>query len=345
MKILNIHGCGGRPQNCAYAALQENGCDTIIAPAINYEKPPLNIVRQLRQRVRCSDIDLIVGTSLGAFYAAVLSVELDLPVILVSPFLMPFLTFPEYVKEYLRYAVMLEQLDLGNVSCIIGEDDEEVDHRFTRNFLENERFRSIPGGGHSGATLPLKEYFRQMLPYYVKKAKARNTAADQAEKAKGTQYKFENFIFSDDNCEAFEKAVKFTEPGQAQVLCVLGNPGTGKTHLLYAVRNRIWEDAPDTKVILTNVEEMLMMIRTGDLMHNYHHADVLLVDDIQCLAGKERTQEEFILLFNELYEAGKRIMLTGSGADIPGICERIRERCHFGEYVEIRRINTKQRNV
>ena len=295
MKILNLHGGGGRPQNFAYAALQANGCDTIIAPAIDYEAPPANIVRQLLQNIRSWNIDLIVGTSLGAFYAAVLSVELDLPVILVSPFLMPFLTFPEYVKDYLDYTSRLKQLDLDNVCCIVGEEDEEVDHRFTRNLLENERFRCIPGGGHSGATLPLKEFFGEILPYYVKKAKARNTAADQAEKAKGTQYKFENFIFSDDNCEAFEKAVKFTEPGQAQVLCVLGNPGTGKTHLLYAVRNRIWEDAPDTKVILTNVEEMLMMIRTGDLMHNYHHADVLLVDDIQCLAGKERTQEESCL--------------------------------------------------
>ena len=181
MKILNLHGGGGRPQNCAYAALQANGCDSIIAPAIDYEEPPLNIVPQLRQSVRCWNLDLIVGTSLGAFYAAVLSVELDVPVILVSPFLMPYLTFPEYVREYLRYAGMLEQLDLGNVSCIVGEDDEEIDHTFTRNLLENERFRSIPGGGHSGATLPLKEFFGEMLPYYVKKAKARNTAADRAE--------------------------------------------------------------------------------------------------------------------------------------------------------------------
>ena len=181
MKILNIHGCGGRPQNCAYAALQANGCDSIIAPEIDYEAPPLIIIRQLRQSVRRWDIDLIVGTSLGAFYAAVLSVELDLPVILVSPFLMPFLTFPEYVKDYLDYTSRLKELDLGNVSCIIGEDDEEIDHTFTRNLLENERFRSIPGGGHSGATLPLKEFFGEMLPYYVKKAKARNTAADRAE--------------------------------------------------------------------------------------------------------------------------------------------------------------------
>ena len=167
MHILNLHGYGGSPRNAAYAALQANGCDVIVSPAIDYEADaPEVILDRLRSIIREQNIRLLVGTSLGGFFAAVLSAELHLPVILVNPFLMPFLTFPEYIQGYISSFGTLSGIDRQLVSCIVGEEDEMLgDHQFTRDLLENERFRSIPGGHHSGATLPLKAYFAEVLPH------------------------------------------------------------------------------------------------------------------------------------------------------------------------------------
>ena len=166
MHILNLHGCNGTPQNAAFAALQAIGYTNVTSPAIDYEAdPPEIILDRLRTIIRKERIGLLTGTSLGGFFAAVLSAELHLPVILVNPFLMPFLTFPEYIQGYMAAFGTLSKIDKKLVSCIIGEEDEMLgDHQFTRDLLENERFRSIPGGHHSGATLPLREYFVEVLP-------------------------------------------------------------------------------------------------------------------------------------------------------------------------------------
>ena len=93
---------------------------------------------------------------------------------LVNPFLMSFLTFDgdvrprRDIKPLIGLFGHLSQLDSSNVSCIVGDNDELLgDHKFTEELLGNTRFRRIPGGGHSGYTLPLKEYFAEMLPYYT----------------------------------------------------------------------------------------------------------------------------------------------------------------------------------
>lgn len=81
---------------------------------------------------------------------------------------MPFLTFPEYIKSYVSIFGTLSQIDSANVSCIVGKNDEVIsDYQFTKDLLENSRFRSIPNGKHSGFTLPLKDFFGEMLQYYI----------------------------------------------------------------------------------------------------------------------------------------------------------------------------------
>jgi hypothetical protein len=166
MHILNLHGCDGTPLNAAFYALQAIGCTTVTSPAIDYEAdPPETILDRLRKIIREERIGLLVGTSLGGFFAAVLSAELHLPVILVSPFLMPHLTFPEYIQGYIAAFGTLSSIDKKLASCIVGENDEMIgDHQFTRDLLENDRFRSIPGGRHSGASLPLQAFFAEILP-------------------------------------------------------------------------------------------------------------------------------------------------------------------------------------
>lgn len=174
MKILNIHGYHGSPKNSAYQALEALGCE-IIAPSLDYDNvSPENILGSLKYIIADKRPDIIVGTSLGGFYAAVLSAQFDCPVMLVNPFLMSFLTFDgdvrprRDIKSLIGLFGHLSKLDSSNVSCIVGDNDELLgDHRFTEELLGNPRFRRIPGGGHSGYTLPLREYFAEMLPYYA----------------------------------------------------------------------------------------------------------------------------------------------------------------------------------
>lgn len=171
MDILNIHGYHGTPKNAAYAALQANGCGDITSPEIDYDNvPPESLYSQLRTVAAEKNVGLIVGTSLGGFYAAVLAADLGLPVILVNPCLMPFLHLPRlgYEGDIVAFIPMfgtLDKLDINKVSCIVGDEDEVIDtHDFTERLLKNPRFRRIAGGHHSGATLPLDEYFKEVLP-------------------------------------------------------------------------------------------------------------------------------------------------------------------------------------
>ena len=164
MRILNIHGYNGSTENSAYKALAKLGHE-IISPAFDYEnESPDNIMDRLRSIAEKKSPDIIVGISMGGFYAAVLSAELDLPVITVNPFLMPFLTFPEHIKSLIALFGKLSAIKSENVSCIVGSQDEVLgDHEFTKDLLDNQRFRIIEGGGHSGATLPLDEYFSEVI--------------------------------------------------------------------------------------------------------------------------------------------------------------------------------------
>lgn len=174
MTILNIHGYGGSPHNAAYAALQANNCVDIIAPAIDYDaESPENILGKLQYVIADKRIELIVGTSLGGFYAAILSAERNLPVMLVNPCLLPFLHLPRLgfngdIKPFVSMFGTLAKLDSSNVSCIVGGQDDVIDtHDCTERLLHNARFRIIPDGKHSGSTLPLNEYFSEMLHYYT----------------------------------------------------------------------------------------------------------------------------------------------------------------------------------
>ena len=179
MKALNIHGYNGSTENAAYQALTENGC-TVISPAVDYDAAsPEEILDMLRNTAEKEQIDLIAGTSLGGFFAAVLCAELHLPVILVNPCMMPFLHLPRLgykgeIQPFLPLFGKLSALDSRIVRCITGGKDEVIDtHDFTANLLHHTNFRVIPDGMHSGFTLPLMEYFAEILRETKEKAASR----------------------------------------------------------------------------------------------------------------------------------------------------------------------------
>ena len=160
-------------------------------------------------------------------------------------------------------------------------------------------------------------------------------------------YTFENFIVGSSNrfahaaCTAVAK-----EPAHSyNPLFIYGPSGLGKTHLLYAITNEIHKNFPTHNIIyvkgeeFTNemIESIIRKNNPGQFREKYRKADVLLIDDIHFIAGKEGTQEEFFHTFNDLYEHGKQIILTSDrpAKDIEKLEERLRTRFEWGLTADI----------
>lgn len=158
---------------------------------------------------------------------------------------------------------------------------------------------------------------------------------------RGRQYTFDSFEVTKFNIKAFDAAKRFAENADSKPLALFGGTATGKTHLLYAVKNMIEQNDPKLTVLLATATEM--QISLVDILHNggtaeqfrekYMHADVLLVDDIQELFGKKAIQNELILLFNSFYESGKRFMMTSSQKEANcGMRRRLVSRSFWGDF-------------
>ena len=127
-------------------------------------------------------------------------------------------------------------------------------------------------------------------------------------------------------------------------LFIYGGVGLGKTHLMHAIGISLLEQFPGMRVVYTSSErfmnEMIGCIKSDRMpaFHRYYRsADVLLIDDIQILSGRERTQEEFFHTFNELYEHQKQIVISSDSApkSTSGLVERLRSRFEWGLIVDI----------
>lgn len=169
MKLLNIHGYKGSAENSAYEALTALGHE-VASPELEYDllSPDETLDILLRKAGECG-AETLVGSSLGGFYAAVLSVRLGLPAMLVNPCLMPFLHLPRLgyvgdVRPFIRLFGELADIDGAKISVIVGGSDEVIDtHDMTRRLLKTSRFEVVPNGKHSGSTLPLESFFGEVL--------------------------------------------------------------------------------------------------------------------------------------------------------------------------------------
>lgn len=159
-------------------------------------------------------------------------------------------------------------------------------------------------------------------------------------------YTFESFVVGSCNqfAHAAALAVANVPAKNYNPLFIYGGVGLGKTHLLNAIGNRIVQNDPLLKVCYISSEKFtnelinsLKYEKMTDFRNKYRSKDVLLLDDIQFLGGKERTQEEFFHTFNSLYDSQKQIVITSDKLpkEIPGLEERLRSRISWGLIADI----------
>lgn len=160
------------------------------------------------------------------------------------------------------------------------------------------------------------------------------------------EYTFDNFIVGNSNrfAHAACQAVAANPAGAYNPLFIHGGSGLGKTHLLYAIQNEIRKAFPAFKILYIKGEdftneliEAISRSKTMEFRNKYRNVDLLLVDDIQFIGGKDSTQEEFFHTFNTLYEAKKQIVLVSDRPpkEIQRLEDRLRGRFEWGLIADI----------
>jgi len=160
------------------------------------------------------------------------------------------------------------------------------------------------------------------------------------------KYTFANFVVGASNqfAHAASKAVASQPGDHYNPLFIYGGVGLGKTHLVNAIGHEIQEKQPalkigylSSKTFIDNLIASLRNDRMGEFKQRFRRVDVLILDDVQLLAGRERTQEEFFHTFNTLHELRRQIVLTSDKVpkDIPDLEERLRNRFEWGLIADI----------
>lgn len=168
-----------------------------------------------------------------------------------------------------------------------------------------------------------------------------------------SKYTFDTYVVGENNRLAYSSCLAVAEApgGQYNPLFLYGGPGLGKTHLMNAIAHFIIDNIPDKNILFVNtndlVNEIIGTVRNtnknnvvqamDDMRDKYNNLDVLLLDDIQFIIGKEHTQEEFFHIFNTLYEAGKQIIISSDRPprELKTLEERLISRFNMGVTTDI----------
>jgi len=245
-----------------------------------------------------------------------------------------------------------EPLALEGDTIIVGSPDQ-----FAADWNESKHAQLLTSLAPIALGHPLSVVFRvheerktrNQMDLFVAPPPA---AADQRQKqgSINTQlserYTFDHFVIGKSNELAAAAAHAVSQaPGRVyNPLFLYGDTGLGKTHLMQAVAHAVMERQPDIRITFIGTEqftnEMIGSIRertTQEFRRRYRETDLLLVDDVQFLKGKESTQEEFFHTFNALYEAGRQIILTSDRppSEIPGLEARLVSRFQWGMVADI----------
>ncbi|KAF0819270.1 MULTISPECIES: chromosomal replication initiator protein DnaA [unclassified Cytobacillus] len=228
-------------------------------------------------------------------------------------------------------------------------------NEFARDWLE-ERYSQLISGilyDITGEELGVKFIIPQNqseeevdLPLPPKKKKPAEEQQELPLTMLNPKYTFDTFVIGSGNRFAHAASLAVAEaPAKAyNPLFIYGGVGLGKTHLMHAIGHYVLDHNPSAKVVYLSSEkftnEFINSIRdnkAGDFRDKYRNVDVLLIDDIQFLAGKEQTQEEFFHTFNTLHEESKQIIISSDRPpkEIPTLEDRLRSRFEWGLITDI----------
>lgn len=250
------------------------------------------------------------------------------------------------------FAPVTEIYKETNTNVFIIVDNDLIRFRLTQHYLDmiNNLWYECSGE---------RKLIKFILPKQIEqeKEKAKDMQLNQVnsneinkvQRRLRTEYTFENFVTGESNRYAWITAMKVAESPMVTVnpLYIFGDVGLGKTHLMTAVGHYILDKNPNTNVVYTTAQQFVedyfqattkkSLNSLQDFANYYRSADVLLVDDIQFLANKNSTQEEFFKLFEYLHENNKQIIITSDrrADELENIMMRLKSRFSWGIPVDI----------